>query len=138
MGFAALLPAFFGSGIASSQGQEASQRRGGLLLKEIQVPKGARVIGLEIHLAGTFEGISNVPVGWHVSADNDPSGQASLEAHAKPGAAALDKSALLNLGLQVIENEVADEVAGVGMVDPVFRHREGEANSTEFLQLRVR
>jgi hypothetical protein len=73
------------------------------------VPKGARVIGLEIHLAGTFEGISNVPVGWHVSADNDPSGQASLEAHAKPGAAALDKSALLNLGLQVIENEVADE-----------------------------
>ena len=96
-------------GIGASQGLAPSQRHGGLLLKDFQVPKGARVVGYEIHLVGgAFESITDIPNGWHVAFENDPSWKASFDAHAKPGAAALDEKALRSIWLQITRNEVGD------------------------------
>ncbi|MBB5063731.1 hypothetical protein [Granulicella mallensis] len=104
----ALMFLFGASGLAVSQGIP-SQRHGGLVLKDLPIPKGARVIGLEVHLAaGAFDSLAEIPVGWHVVVDNDPSWQANFEAHASAGAEGLDESTVQNLWLEVIKNEVGD------------------------------
>ena len=57
---------------------------------------------------GAFESITDIPNGWHVAFENDPSWKASFDAHAKPGAAALDEKALRSIWLQITRNEVGD------------------------------
>jgi hypothetical protein len=60
---------------------------------ELNFQPGERVVGFKFHLqAARVVGLNDVPIGWSVSIDNDPSWNTSLEATVKVGAAALDAS----------------------------------------------
>lgn len=85
------------------------QKRGGLLLNDLQVLKEARVTGYEVHLAGCFTGISNIPIAWNVLVSNDSGGESTLKASAKAGEAWVGEAFLQKIGLQVIENRVEDK-----------------------------
>jgi hypothetical protein len=98
----------------SLQAVPIQQTHGSLVLKDFQMPKGARVVGLSVHLAGAFESVSNCPIGWNVTIDNDLSGQADLVAHAKPGGMALNEKAIRNIGFQVVQTQLEDERFRVG------------------------
>lgn len=85
------------------------QPHGELYLKPLQVPKGARIIGFELHMvAGVFYSVEEIPTGWKVAVDDDPSWTTSLEASAKPGAVALDEKSFGKIGIEVVKNESAD------------------------------
>jgi len=52
-----------------------------------------RVCGFEIHItAGRIAALPNVPIGWSVSVDNDPSWNTVIKASLEVGAAAVDPS----------------------------------------------
>lgn len=49
-----------------------------------------RVVGFEIHVAsGRIAALPNIPIGWNMSVDNNPSWTTEIEASSKVGAAAV-------------------------------------------------
>lgn len=51
-----------------------------------------RVVGFELHImSGRIAAVPNVPIGWHISIDNDASWNTVIKASATVGAAALTR-----------------------------------------------
>lgn len=95
--------------IAQTQSNPALEEKHGTLeIGDFQVPKGAQICGLEVDLAGAFEGISSIPVGWTSSVDNDSSWKAKFVANAKAGSPPINEATLRNFGLIVRLNGLDD------------------------------
>ena len=63
-----------------------------------QVPAGQSVVSFEINLVGaSFVNIINVPRGWQVAIDNDPSWQTSIKGSVLVGAAWVSPAALAKM-----------------------------------------
>lgn len=79
---------------------------------------------MEFHVsAGAFEDVGALPVGWHLTIDNDASWQTSLEATVDVGAAALNASSLNQMRFGVLKNEFGDlkfRVSGTVIVTTDF------------------
>jgi len=88
--------------------QGTSPQEGGLWLKEDCVPKERLIRAFEVHIAGSFEGVTNIPSGWFLQIANGSNLQSTLEAHAGSGVA-LYRQAILNIGIQVLRTPTADE-----------------------------
>jgi hypothetical protein len=64
------------------------------------------VVSFEIDvLAGAFDSVSKLPVGWYVDLDNDPSWNTKLKASIRVGAAALKPDELKKLRFRLRKNE---------------------------------
>ncbi len=60
-------------------------------IPNLQLSNKVRVVGFQIHIAsGRIAALPNIPVGWNVSVDNNPSWTTEIEASSKVGAAAVD------------------------------------------------
>ena len=107
LSFAAFMLYVFCAKYSFSQAVPASQNRGGLVLQNLQVPLGARFVGLEVHISGgAFEGVSNMPMGWKTTVDDDPTWRADFETHSQSGAASIDEAAVEKIGLQIVKTEI--------------------------------
>lgn len=59
-------------------------------IPNLQVGTKERVVGFEIHVAsGRIAALPNIPVGWSVSVENNPSWTIEIKASSKVGAAAV-------------------------------------------------
>jgi hypothetical protein len=59
-------------------------------IPNLQVGNKERVVGFEIHIAsGRIAALPDIPIGWNVSIDNDPSWNTKIEGSLKVGAAAV-------------------------------------------------
>jgi hypothetical protein len=57
----------------------------------LQLSKNERIIGFEIHVrSGRIALLPNVPIGWNISVDNDPSWNTVIKGSIEVGAAATD------------------------------------------------
>jgi hypothetical protein len=75
----------------------------------LKVAPGERIISLEIQIkAATVEGVTNLPLGWSFSDDNDPSWQPKIIAATIVGGASLEPADLKKLRLTVRKNEFGD------------------------------
>ncbi len=59
-------------------------------IPNLQVGSKERVVGFEIHIAsGRIAALPNIPIGWNVFVDNNPSWTTEIKASSKVGAAAV-------------------------------------------------
>lgn len=66
--------------------------------------KGERIIGFEVHVkSGRIALLPNIPIGWNMSVDNDPSWETVVKGSIEVGAAATDANFLREF--MVIEKE---------------------------------
>ncbi len=73
---------------------------------KLDVQKNERVVALEMHVSsGMVDLISNIPIGWYVSLDNDAGWNATIKANIIVGAAALSADQLRNIVLNIKKNE---------------------------------
>lgn len=113
---------FFSRVITNGQTAHQPPPSGALLLKNLQVPRGGRVIRLEIHLSGgVLESVSNLPTGWHVGIDNDEPMQTALVAFVSPGPA-LDEADVEKLGLEVRRQAAETDLRAWGAYVFTFGH----------------
>ena len=78
-------------------------------VRHIPLRSGERIVGFEFHIvAGAFQKLDSLPVGWYLTIDNDASWQPSVEANAQVGAASLSQSSLQKLRVGILENEFGD------------------------------
>ena len=85
---------------------------------------GERVVSFEIHIsAGEVLAVSNLPIGWYVVVDNDPSWQTKISGNARVGAASLDPDEFQKLRLVVKKDEfyLKFAVAGTASVTKDFQ-----------------
>ena len=62
-------------------------------IERLPVNKGERVVGFEFHvISGRIAALPNVPMGWNVTVDNDPTWKTSIRGSIAVGAAAVDAS----------------------------------------------
>jgi len=60
-------------------------------IPDVQVNSKERVVGFEIHIAsGRIAALPDIPIGWNVSIDNNPSWKTKIAASSTVGAAAVD------------------------------------------------
>ena len=99
----------------------------------VQQLKGAakeeRVVSFEFKVAaGAIRSVSNVPVGWKIVIDNDPSWQTTVRASVVVGSAALQPEDLRSVRLTVEKNEFGDlkfAVSGVVSLTGNFESERG-------------
>lgn len=90
--FLVVLTMLFGSGIGLCQSQTVS-----VSIPSLHVTRRERVVGFEIHVtSGRVARLSDVPIGWNVSIDNDASWNAVAKGSLTVGAAALDANFFRN------------------------------------------
>ena len=78
-------------------------------ISNVRVSAGESVVSFEIDVtAGAFESVSDVPVGWYLTVDNDASWQTKIKANTTVGAAALKPEDLRKLRFKVKKNEFGD------------------------------
>jgi hypothetical protein len=59
-------------------------------IPNLQIGDKERVVGFEIHVgSGRIAALPDIPIGWNVSIDNDPSWNTKIEGSLKVGAAAV-------------------------------------------------
>ena len=84
--------------------QAPLSQEGGILLQNLQVPKGERVVALELDLSGAiFESIANIPNGWRLTVNNDISGAAVLDGRAQAVSAGVDERRLQDIQIEVMK-----------------------------------
>jgi hypothetical protein len=102
-----------------AQGQD--QR---MVLQNIHLQKGERVVGLELSTKeGSFIGFDPLPMGWYLIIDNDPSQQTSIKGNARVGAAALELADLLKLRILARKVEFGNlkfSISGILVVTKTF------------------
>lgn len=73
------------------------------------IPRGNMVLAFEVDVvAGAFDGINNLPVGWSVVVDNDASWQTHIKANSTVGAAGLESEELRKIIFHLRKNEFGD------------------------------
>jgi len=71
---------------------------------KLSLAKGERIVGFEVHLkAGRIALLPNIPIGWNMSVDNDPSWETVVKGSIEVGGAATDADFLREF--MVIEKE---------------------------------
>jgi hypothetical protein len=90
----------------------------------VKVPSGERVVGFDIKLKPAYvSSMKSVPLGWHITIDNQPSWNARITGGVTVGAAALDKDALNHLLVVTTDKEMgAFEVTGEVVTTSDFEH----------------
>ncbi len=79
--------------VGGSQAWSAEAIRGSL--PSLRLATEERIVGFEVRTKNALvRAIEPIPLGWHLTIDNDPSWNGSILASAKVGAAALDSSEL--------------------------------------------
>lgn len=67
------------------------------------------IVAFEIHVtAGAIKSVSDLPVGWYFTIDNDASWQTTVKANSMVGAASLRPDELKNLKFVIQKNEFGD------------------------------
>ena len=71
---------------------------------KLSLAKGERIIGFEVHVkSGRVALLPNIPIGWNMSVDNDPSWETVVKGSIKVGGAATDADFLREF--MVVEKE---------------------------------
>src|SRR6266581_4892915 len=69
---------------------DASHQTLSVSIPKLQLSTKEHVVGFEIHVAsGRIAAVPNIPIGWNLSIDNNPSWTTEIEASSKVGAAAV-------------------------------------------------
>ncbi len=69
----------------------------------VQLQPGERIVQIQVHAdASSFEAVSPLPVGWHITIDNDPSWRTQLIGSCYVGAAAIDSAKLNKLHFRMV------------------------------------
>jgi hypothetical protein len=114
----------------------ATEGVGGLLLKDAQLPKHARITAFEIHLvSANFLSMEEFPTGWHISLDNTPGGESTLEAHANPGARPIDERVFHELDLEITVHDLLAkpfDVWAVFTVTPTEEQKHTQLNFSSY------
>ncbi len=70
----------------------------------LHIAPNERIVGFEIHVhSGRIALLPNLPIGWNVSVDNDPSWDTVIKGSIDVGAAAMDPDFLRNLLVVEVE-----------------------------------
>jgi len=110
-------------GINSAQANENDSYV--LQFPEFHLEKREKIAQFQIIVnAGIVRSISNLPVGWRVTIDNDPSWTSNVIANVTVGSDSLNEKTAKELKLTVIKNEIGDEkfhFSGIVMITEDFR-----------------
>jgi hypothetical protein len=70
---------------------------------------GAAIVAFEVDIAaGAVQSISNIPIGWYITIDNNASWQTRIKANSQLGSASLTPQALSKCEIVVRKNEFGD------------------------------
>jgi hypothetical protein len=76
--------------LCSSASHRARRQTFSVSIPNLPVGTKERIVGFEIHVSsGRTAALPNIPIGWNLSVDNDPSWKTELEASSRVGASAL-------------------------------------------------
>lgn len=76
----------------------------------LHVAKNERIVGFEIHIrSGRIALLPNVPIGWNISVDNDPSWNTVIKGSIEVGAAALDPDFLRDFMVVEVEKDAPSD-----------------------------
>lgn len=96
-------------------------------IPSLHLQNNERIVGFELHVrSGRIAKMPNVPIGWSISIDNDPSWDTSLKGSIIVGAAALDADFLQHF--VIVETEMDS--------DRSFELRGTVFASTDFVKVR--
>lgn len=105
-----LLATFVGSNclfVAPSRAAETQTYA--VSFSNVKAASGEVIVSLQVKaIAGAFVGVLNLPVGWYVDINNDPSWQTEIKANTIVGAASLTPEDLRKLKFLVLKNEFGD------------------------------
>ena len=78
-------------------------------IRQLQVPAGESIVSFEITLiGGRFVDVSNLPLGWHLEIDNDPSWQTEATGSVIVGAAWLAPETFKKLQLVIEKSDLPE------------------------------
>jgi hypothetical protein len=81
----------------------------GVSVSNLSISTGEVIVSFEIDVtAGAIKSISNVPVGWYIIVDNDPSWQTKIKGNVRVGSASLSVEDFRKLQFVVEKNEFGD------------------------------
>jgi len=77
----------------------------------LHVSKNERIVGFEIHVrSGRIALLPNVPIGWNISVDNDPSWNTVVKGSIDVGAAAMDPDFLQDFIVVQVEKDAPSDM----------------------------
>jgi len=77
----------------------------------LHVSSGERIVGFEIHVqSGRIAQIPNLPIGWSISVDNDPSWNTEIKGSIAVGAAAVDRTFLRGFIVVEVEKDAPSDL----------------------------
>lgn len=96
-------------GVTLSQGYAAETQTYAVSSQRLQASSAEVIDSFQIEVtAGAFVGISNLPVGWFLDIDNEPSWLTKVKGQTIVGAASLTPDQLEKLNFQIQKNEFGD------------------------------
>ncbi len=115
----------------------AGPQRSTLSVQTIKLAAGERIVSFEIRItAGAFRTISDLPLGWTVDIDNDPSWHTKVTGSLMVGAAALSPEELKKTKFLIEKEEFEDlrfQIEGTVVVTTDFvKTRNIQLNSSDF------
>ena len=88
-----------------------------LCIPHVATAGGERIVGFEIALTGGMvRSVSNLPLGWYLELDNDPSWHTTIKGNIRVGAAALDSKELRKLRITIQKDTTLSKFAVSGKV----------------------
>jgi hypothetical protein len=95
-------------------GLPASGQITSVSVPKLSLAKGERIIGFEVHVrSGRIALLPNIPIGWNMSVDNDPSWETVVKGSIEVGGAATDADFLRKF--MVIEKEPGMSDSSLGL-----------------------
>ncbi len=103
--------------MVAAQNTEKTNETVSFRVPHVATSTGERIVSFEIKLtSGMVEAVSNLPMGWYVEVDNDPSWDTTIEGNIRVGAAALDPDEFRKLRITVQKDTTYSPFAVSGTV----------------------
>ena len=114
----ALIAGLFAASLAAvAQNAAKANENVALSIPHVTTAASERIVGFEIELtAGMVQSISNIPLGWDVQVDNDPSWRTTIKGNIKVGAAALDANEFCKLRIAIQKDTTYSKFSASGKV----------------------
>ena len=104
--------------VMAALGQQPAKRKAySVSVPRLTTTTGERVVSFDIRItAGEVQALSNVPIGWYVVVDNDPSWRTKVSGNTTVGAASLSADEFQKIRLVVNSDETYLKFAVTGTV----------------------
>lgn len=111
-----------------------SPQRSTLSVQTVRLAAGERIVSFEIRIkAGAFRTISDLPLGWTVDIDNDPSWDTKVTGSLVVGAAVLSADELKKLTFLIENEDLRFQVEGtLAVTNDFVKTRNIQLHSSDF------